>query len=250
MMDFFELTQISTQHLELTSPAAPEKLWAIGQYLGLDATKKLIDFGCGYGRALELWAKNFGISGIGIDIHSFLCKQAEARIAKSALTGQVEIVCANAADYQFEPLAFDVAVCLGASFIWGGFRKAVKEMQKTLKDGGKILVGEPYYVEEKIPSELRKFEGDLHTEFELLQISREEGFDVEFVVRASRDDWDRYVSANWYGLLRWIDENPAHPDHGYVIGHLHKIQDMYFKYQKKYEGWAIYILNRIKYELE
>ena len=246
-MDFFELVQISTQHLELTSPAAPEKLWSIGHYLGLNKSKNMIDFGCGYGRALELWAKDFEVTGIGIDVHCFLCERAVERISESNLSDRVEIVCGNAADYEFEQNSFDVAVCLGASFIWGGFRSAVRAMKNALKENGKVVVGEPYYIEEKIPAALRKFEGDLHTEFELLQLAREEGLDIEFVVRASRDDWDRYVSANWYGLIRWIDENPSHPDHRYVIDHLHKIQDMYFRYQKHYEGWAIYILNPIKY---
>jgi len=246
-MDFFELTQISTQHLELSSPAAPEKLWAIGQYLGLDKNKRMINFGSGYGRPLELWAKDFGISGTGIEIHSFLCERAKTRISGSDLEGQVKIVCGNAADYEFEQNSFDVAVCLGASFIWGGYRRAIREMKNALVDGGKVVVGEYYYIEEKIPAQLRKFEGDLHTELELLHISRDEGFDIEFALRASRDDWDRYVSSNWYGLLRWIDENQTHPDHRYVIDHLHKIQEMYLKYQKKYEGWAIYILNQIKY---
>jgi SAM-dependent methyltransferase len=143
-MDFFELVQISTQHLELTSPAAPEKLWSIGRYLGLNKSKNMIDFGCGYGRALELWAKDFEVTGIGIDVHCFLCERAVERINESNLSDRVEIVCGNAADYEFEQNSFDVAVCLGASFIWGGFRSAVRAMKNALKENGKVVVGEPY----------------------------------------------------------------------------------------------------------
>ena len=246
-MDFFELMQISTQHLELTSPAAPENLWTIGQYVDLDTDKWVVDFGCGYGRSLALWGQDFGISGVGIDVHSFLAQRAKERISDLKLADRIEIICANAIDYDFEPGKYHVAACLGASFIWGGFRQAIKQMSACLCPGGKLMIGEPYYNQEKIPSELRKFEGDLHTEFELIQIARAEGFDVEFVVRASRDDWDRYVSANWYGLLRWINANPEHPERQYVINYLHKNQDMYFKYQRKLEGWAIYILTPIHY---
>jgi len=246
-MDYFELVEISTQHLELTSPAAPEKLWTIGHYLGLNSEKRVIDFGCGYGQALTLWAEDFGISGVGVDIHQFLCKRATERVAARALTELVEIVCSNAADYEFEAHSFDIASCLGASFIWGGYRQAIRKMKIALCSGGKIVVGEPYYTHGKIPSKLIKYEGDLHTEFELMQITREEGFEIEFVVRASGDDWDRYVSSSWYGLLRWIDENPDHIERQYVIDYLHKSQDMYLKYQRKYEGWALYILNPREY---
>jgi SAM-dependent methyltransferase len=246
-MDFFELVEISTRHLELTSPAAPEKLWTIGEYLGLKDGLRVIDFGCGYGRSLGLWGKDFGISGIGVEIHAFLCQRARERMVESGLSDQVEIVCINPAEYPAEPGGFDVAVCLSASFIWGGFEQALRHMKACLKDGGKIVVGEPHYTQEKVPPELVKFEGDLHTEYQLMGLTRAEGFDVEFVVRASRDDWDRYVSARWYGLLRWIDENPGHPERDYVIDYLHKNQDMYFRYQRQFEGWALYILNQKKY---
>jgi len=246
-MDFFELVEISTRHLELTSPAAPEKLWTIGQYLGLDDLSRVIDFGCGYGRSLALWAKDFGVSGIGVEIHTFLCQRAKERMVESGLADRVEIVCANALDYLVEPGVFDVAACLGATFIWGGYHAALQEMKKSLRPDGKIVVGEPYYTKENVPEELIKFEGDLHTEHQLMGITRDEGLDVEFVVRASRDDWDRYVSASWYSLIRWIDANPDHPERQYVIDHLHKKQDMYNRYQREYEGWVLYILNQNKY---
>ena len=112
---------------------------------------------------------------------------------------------------------------------------------------GKIVIGEPYYTKEDVPGELVKFEGDLNNEFELMGFTREEGFEVEFVLHASRDDWDRYVSAGWYGLLQWIDTNPDHPERNYVINYLQKRQDMYFRYQREYEGWVMYILNQRKY---
>ena len=86
-----------------------------------------------------------------------------------------------------------------------------------------------------------------HTEYELLQITREEGFDLEYVVRASHDDWDRYETGNWYGLIRWIEENPDHPERQDVIDHLHKAQDEYLRYGREYLGWAMYILNPIGY---
>lgn len=242
-MDYFELVEISTRHLQLNSPAAPEKIWSIGHYLGLDKSKRVIDFGCGYGRVLELWGKDFGVSGLGIDIHAYMCRQASERMAKADLTQTIEVVCANPSEYKFQAQIYDVASCLGATFIWGGFHKALTLMRSAIRPEGKLVVGEPYYTQDKVPQELVKFEGDLHTEYQIVQLGRQAGFDVEFVVRASRDDIDRFVSASWFGLLRWIDENPGHPERDYVRDYLHKNQDMYFKYQRAYEGWALYILN-------
>jgi len=246
-MDYFELVKMSTQNLEVTSPAAPDKLRTIGQNLKLNPDMRVIDFGCGYGRSLALWSEDFGVSGLGVEIHPYLCKKAAGRMDQSGLSHQIKIVCCNPLDYQPEEKAYDIAICLGASFIWGGYQHAIQQMKKSLTSKGKIVIGEPYYKKEDVPEELVKFEGDLNNEFELMGFTREEGFDVEFVLHASRDDWDRYVSAGWYGLLQWIDSNPDHPERKYVIDYLHKKQEMYFRYQREYEGWVMYILNQRQY---
>jgi len=78
-----------------------------------------------------------------------------------------------------------------------------------------------------------------------LQIAREEGFDFEYVVRASHDDWDHYEADNWRGLVRWIEDNPNHPEKSEVIEHLRKSQNEYTRYGREYFGWAIYVLNPI-----
>ena len=57
-----------------------------------------------------------------------------------------------------------------------------------------------------------------------------------------RDDWDRYEAGNWHGLVRWLEENPAHPERGTVIEHLHRVQDEYLAYGREYMGWAMYVL--------
>jgi SAM-dependent methyltransferase len=109
----------------------------------LDEESRVIDFVCGYGRSLALWAKDFGVSGSGIEIHTFLCHRAEERMVESGLTDRVDIICANALDYPVSPGIYDVAGCFGASFIWGGYQAALCEMKKSLKPDGKIVVGNP-----------------------------------------------------------------------------------------------------------
>ena len=93
-----------------------------------------------------------------------------------------------------------------------------------------------------MPPDYAAGEVPIHTETQLLEITREEGFDFEYVVRASPDDWARYEADNWYGLIRWIEENPDHPERQEVIEHLRKIQDEYLGYGREYYGWAMYVL--------
>jgi len=55
-------------------------------------------------------------------------------------------------------------------------------------------------------------------------------------------DWDRYEADNWHGLIRWLEENPDHPERGEVVEHLQKSQDEYLRYGREYLGWAMYVL--------
>jgi len=115
-------------------------------------------------------------------------------------------------------------------------------MRRAIGAEGRLGIGEPHWLRDSIPARYAAQETSVHSEHELLQIAREEGFNFEYVVRASHDDWDRYEADNWYGLIRWIEENPNHPEREDVIRHLRKIQDEYLKYGREYLGWAMYAL--------
>jgi hypothetical protein len=120
-------------------------------------------------------------------------------------------------------------------------------MKDAIHENGMLVIGEPYWRSEDVPKECKEKEENFHTEYELLKIAREEGYDFKYILRSSQDDWDGYETCNWYGLVEWIEENPDHPDRQEVIDYLHNLQDDYLKYYREYLGWAIYILNPIKY---
>ena len=87
----------------------------------------------------------------------------------------------------------------------------------------------------------------MHTEFQLMNQARQEGYDILYMLRASQDDWARYEASNWYSLLQWIENNPNHPERRQVIEYLHASQDEYFRYGREYFGWAIFVLNPMNY---
>mgnify|MGYP005847570893 CR=1 FL=1 len=240
-MRLLDLKDISERYMELINPSCPEKLLQVGRVLGLSPHSRVIDFGCGFAEMLSLWADHYGISGVGIDIREHACQRARAKVEARGLADRIQIICGDAARHQFEKRSFDVAVCLGASFIWDGFRPTVQAMRSAIKLEGNLVVGEPHWLHDHVPPEYVCQEQSFHSERELLQIVREEGFDLLYVVRASHDDWDRYQSDNWYGLVHWLQDNQDHPERQEVLEHLHSSQDEYFRYGRQYLGWAIYL---------
>jgi SAM-dependent methyltransferase len=241
-VEFFDLVNISERYIELASPTTPEKIVQFGKYLRLQEDSRVIDFACGYAEALVLWAEHFGITGLGVEAREHACERARHKIAEKGLGDRIEIVCARAADYSFEEQAFDAATCIGASFIWGGYRPTIRAMRRAIRREGRLGIGEPYWLRDSVPPQVAARETSTHREIELLHIARQEGFDFEYVIRSSHDDWDRYEAGNWHGLIRWIEENSEHPERDQVIQHLHKLQDDYLTYGREYIGWAMYVL--------
>jgi len=241
-MNFLDLKDIAERYLEIVNAISPEKILTIGRMAGMAPGKRLIDFGCGFAEPLVLWAEDFGISRVGIDIREKAIERARAKIAQRGLADRLEVVQGKGAEYPFEPGSFDYAACVGATFIWGGYKPALEALKQAIRPGGKLIVGEAYWLKDSVPSELAQSQTDFHSESWLLKTTWEAGLEVEYVVRASHDDWDAYEAGNWYGLLRWINENPAHPERHEVIDFLHDSQAEYFRYGREYFGWALYLL--------
>jgi SAM-dependent methyltransferase len=245
-MNFFDLVDIAERDIELVNPISPEKVLQAGQAAGLRPGAQVVEFGCGYGEVLALWAAQFGIAGLGIEVRPKACERARRKMAARGLAGRIEIACGDAAGYPVPAGAYDLAACVGASFIWGGFQPALQNMRPALRAGGRIVIGEPYWRSAPLPPQAAPGGADFHTERALLEMIRAEALELEFVVRASQDDWDRYEAGNWQGLVRWLAENPQHPERGEVLAHLRASQEEYLGYGREHFGWALYVLGASK----
>ena len=94
-MDFFDIMSISHRFMELLDPTTPEKIIKLGKMLQLKAGMRIIDFGCGCGEPLALWAEEFCITGIGIDISEDFCDRARKKLDARGFADKIEIVCSS-----------------------------------------------------------------------------------------------------------------------------------------------------------
>lgn len=242
-MEFWDLINIAARHMELENPTSREKILLLGKHLRLHEGSRVIDFGCGYAEALVLWAEHYGISGVGVDVRPYACARANKKVADHGLSDRIEIVCARGEEYEFDEGTFDAATCIGATFIWDGYAPSVRAMKRATHSRGRLGIGEQIWRREDAPPAyvLEQARGT-YFEYDLLRMSRDEGYDIEHILRASDDDWDRYETDRWHGMIGWLEENPDHPDRWQVVARLHEGQDDYLRYGRNYMGWAIYIL--------
>lgn len=247
-MNFLDLKTISERYLELINPTSPEKILAAGRVADLQPGQHVIEFGCGYAAPLALWAQAYGITGVGVDIRPAVCERARTLLSAKGLADKVEVICANAATFAFEPAAFDVAACIGATFIWPNcLSDALYAMRRAIKPGGHVIIGEVFWNDPHLVSpEILAREKSIGPEMDIYAKARAAGFEVIYVLHSNTDEWDHYNAENWRGLSDWLDENPDHPDYAQALAHLREDQDNYAAYERQHLGWALYVMKQTR----
>jgi SAM-dependent methyltransferase len=90
------------------------------------------------------WARDHGIRGIGVDMSALFSEQAKLRAEELGVADRVTFIHQDAAGYVAEEKC-DIAACVGATWIAGGVAGTIELLSKSLKPGGMLLIGEPYW---------------------------------------------------------------------------------------------------------
>lgn len=248
-MEFREIVSVSQGPLSIMNPLSLEKAVYMGEIAGMSEDTSVIDFGCGNGTVLGVWGDNFGISGVGIEIREDACRTAVMTIEELGLSDKISIFFANASEYEKEEAElYDFAAALGSSQIWGGFEETLDALSGFIKETGSIIIGERYWKKDAVAPEFCRQWSEILTEYEILQIIRNTGFELKSVIRASDDDWDIYESAIWRNCQEWLsdEENLKNPDYEDVLNYFRRIQEEYLAYGREYIGWAMYLISPLQ----
>jgi len=138
---------------------------------------------------------------------------------------------------------------VGASWIGGGVAGTIELLARSLRPGGIILIGEPYWrrlppSEEVATRCLAHSIADFLVLPELLASFGELGYDVVEMVLADPDGWDRYEAAKWLTMRRWLEANPGDEMAGEVRAQLTAEPARYAAYTREYLGWGVFALMR------
>src|SRR5512147_3157236 len=143
-MDIPRIFNITESAHRIHNPITPEKLATLGVAMRLESGTRVLDLGSGSGDMLCTWARDHGIIGIGIDLSQLFTAQAKHRAEELGVADQVKFIHGDAAGYVADEKA-DVAACVGATWIGGGVAGTIELLTRSLRPGGMILVGEPYW---------------------------------------------------------------------------------------------------------
>lgn len=245
-MDIPRIFTITESAHRIHNPFTPEKLATLGAALRLKSGTRILDLGSGSGEMLCTWARDYGITGIGIDMSQLFTAQAKLRAEELGVTDQVEFIHGDAVNYVADEKV-GVAACIGATWIGGGIAGTIELLTKSLLSEGIILIGEPYWLRLPPTEEVAKeCFADSISDFlmlpELLAFFDNLGYDVVEMVLADQGSWDRYEAAKWLTMRRWLEANPADDFTKEVRAQLTLEPKRYAAYTREYLGWGVFAL--------
>jgi SAM-dependent methyltransferase len=245
-MDIPRIFNITESAHRIHNPFTLEKLTTLGAALRLEPETRVLDLGSGSGEMLCTWARDYGISGTGIDMSQLFTVQAKLRAEELGVADRVEFIHGDAAGYVADEKV-GVAACVGATWIGGGVGGAIELLARSLRTGGIILIGEPYWRQLPPTEDIAKgcLAGSI-SDFlmlpELLASFGDLDYDVVEMVLADQDSWDRYEAAKWLTMRRWLEANPDDEFAKDVRAELTSAPKRYAAYTREYLGWGVFAL--------
>lgn len=247
-MDIPRIFNITERAHRIHNPFTPEKFASLGAALRLEPGACVLDLGSGSGEMLCMWARDHGIIGTGIDMSSLFSEQARQRAEELGVAHQVRFIHGDATGYVADEKA-DVAACVGATWIGGGVAGTIELLARSLRSGGIILIGEPYWRQLPPTDDIAKrclasSVSDFLVLPELISSFGKHGYDVVEMVLANQDGWDRYEAAKWLTMRRWLEVNADDELAEEVRAQLTTEPARYAAYTREYLGWGVFALMR------
>jgi hypothetical protein len=228
---------VEAEH-EIQNPTSAEKIRLLGERLGLGPDSHIVDIASGRGGPALVLAKELGCRLTCVERSPEFVAVARERVAAEGLESRIEIVEADAATYELG--RYDAALCLGATFVYGGL---VPTLEQLATAAPQVAVGEPYWRAWPLPADVEPDEGDEAWLSLAATVERAESTGVRVVslIVSSEDDWDRYESLHWQALDDWLAANPEHPQADEFRARGAAQRARYLRWERALLGWAIFV---------
>ncbi len=247
-MDTWKYFGITHREHVLCNPISVDKVEELIALLRLRPGAQVLEIAAGKGEFIIRLAERYGIEGIAIDMSPYFVSDAKKKYKQRIPGARLRFLEMDGADYEPEkPESFDLAACIGASWIYGGHRGTLMAMNRMAAPGGWVVVGEPYWRREPEPEHLKAIgekRSTYGTHYENAEAGKEFGLDPVYTMVSSQDDWDRYEGLQWYAAAKWASEYPDDPDAAEVLTRVHEGRENFLKWGREAFGWAVYVFKK------
>jgi len=247
-VDKWKYYDIRFQRHLLCNPLNKEKFESLCKLLRLKRAARVLDVACGKGEFLVRLAELYDISGVGVDISPYCIRDCLEKHRKRVPNSDIKFIQMDGADYKPEsPEAFDLAMCIGASWIYEGHRGTLQALTKMTKSSGLVIVGEPFWLkepsEEYLKADQMKRE-EFGTHYDNVRVGEEEGLTCIYTLVSNHDDWDHYETFGWWAVDEYARANPDDPDISELLQRKRREEEIYLRWGRETLGWAIYVFRK------
>lgn len=242
-MDIWKYFSVIHEYHGICDPMSTAKLDELIGLLDLNPGTTVLDIACGKGEILTRLAERYEISGVGVDLSPYFVADTESRLKERVPSAKIEILNMDAADYSTDQL-FDVAMCIGASWVYQGHKGTLSTLKPMTKPGGLILVGEPFWIKEPDEAYLaaENFTTDIFgTHYENVVVGEDQGLVPLYTLVSNQDDWDHYETLKWYAADKYAREHPDDNDVKEISDRIADGRTNYLRWGRDTVGWSLYL---------
>jgi SAM-dependent methyltransferase len=246
-MDIWKFFSVLHEYHSLCNPMSTAKLDELIGLLELDPGATVLDIACGKGEILTRLAERYEIAGVGVDISPYFVADAERKLKERVPGAKIEILNMDGADYSPDQL-FDLSMCIGASWVYRGHRGTLRALRSMTKQGGLILVGEPFWIRDPDEAYLaaENYTRDMFgTHYDNVIAGEDEGLFPLYTLVSNQDDWDRYEALKWYAAEKYARENPDDNDAREVLSRVSHERTSYLRWGRDTVGWSLYLFRKV-----
>jgi SAM-dependent methyltransferase len=195
-VDRWKYFGITHRDLVFCNPLSEQKFDELVSLLRLPPNGRVLDIACGKAELLRKVCARYGARGVGTDISPYEVADALRTNVERGLDRRIGIIEGGGAEYQAEPEPFDLAMCIGATWVWHGFAGTLEALKRLTRPGGLVAIGEPFKLKEPEPEYIEAagaFAARLATHYDNCRAGETAGLSYLYSLVSSEDDWDRYM---------------------------------------------------------
>jgi cyclopropane fatty-acyl-phospholipid synthase-like methyltransferase len=241
---------LSQAALPYNNPLSVAKIEAVIGLLGLSDLATVLDIGSGRSELLIRLVERYQVKALGLELDASDMQDAREQAARRIPNGRLELRECDATLFEPEPEAFDLAICLGACHIHGGFRPTMQRLAGATRPGGKILIGESYWKQEQTQeylvalstTALKATRDDYQTHAETVATGVSLGLIPMYACVANEDEWDCFEWLQMHEQFALCQ--PDDPELPAVIARIHSWREIYLRWGRDTLGFGLYLFQK------
>lgn len=244
-MDTWKYYHVQHKPHVICNPLNMDKFERLCRLLSLKHAAHVLDIACGKGEFLVRLAELYGVSGVGVDISPYCIRDCVEKHHRRVPNAELKFIEMDAAKYKpGTDESFDISLCIGATWVFGGYRGTVQALKRVTKPDGLIVVGEAFWVKDPV-EEYLKASGTNREVFGThgsnVAVGEEEGLTCLYTVVSSHDEWDHYETLKWWAIDNHRRVSPDDPDLPEILERARQEKVVYLKWERDTLGWAVYV---------